>query len=119
MKEKSPTELGNSVVTAVENLVHGVILTGMDNVNIRVEMALRSISGSSGREANSVVHNPHQRNFLRNMENTPLMTACGRVDLNIDDDKNDETLDVENFRPLGPNGDRQSHIHPSFLERNT
>ena len=82
----------------VQNRVHSAILTAMDNVVIpRVEMAVRSITESSGREPSSMVQNPDQRDFSGNTENTPLMSASSWVDLNIDQDRNDETRNVENF----------------------
>ena len=83
---------------AGKNRVHGAILTSMDNVvTHRVEMAVRFITGLSGRGTNSVVENLDHWDFSGNMENTPLKTASSRVDLNIDQDRNDETRNVENF----------------------
>ena len=74
------------------------ILTTMDNVVIpRVELAVRSLTESLGRGLSSVVRNPHQRVFSGNTGNTPLMSASSRVDLNLDQDKNDDTRNVENF----------------------
>ena len=84
----------------------------MDNLVLpRIEMAVRSITGSSGHEPNSVVQNPDQLNFSGNTENTPLMMASNRTDLNIDKDKNDGTRNAENFEDgdfpaLRPNYER-------------
>ena len=69
--------------------MHDTILTAMDNVVIaRVEMAMRSITGSSRHGPNSVVQNSDRGDFTGNTENTPLMSASSRLDLNIDQKKN-------------------------------
>ena len=91
------------------------ILTAMDKVVIpRVELAVRSITESSGRRPSNVVQNPDRRDFTGNSENTPLMSASSRMDLNVDQDKNDETRIVESFKDgdfpaLGPKYDRRAH----------
>ena len=92
----------------------------MDVVTPRIEKAVRSITGSSGRGPNSVAQNPDQRGFSGNMEETPLTTASSRADLNIDQDGNDETCSVEHFEDgdvltLRPNYERQSHTHHRLL----
>ena len=70
----------DETVTASENWNHDSSLTAMDNAVVpRVEMAVRAISGSSGRGRNSKVRNPDRRDFSVNMENTSLMTACSWV----------------------------------------
>ena len=72
------------------------ILTAMDKISIpRVEIAVRSITGSSGHGPNNVVQKPDWRDFTENTENTPLMSASSRLDLNIDQEGIDETRDVE------------------------
>ena len=69
---------------------------------------------SSGRGPNSVVQNLDQRDLSRNTEDTPLMTASSRTDLNINLIRNDETRNYEDFKDgdfpaLKPNFDRQMH----------
>ena len=62
--------------------MHDAILTAMDNVIIpRVEMAVKSITGSTGLGTNSEVQNPDRSDFLRNIGSTPLMSASSRLDL--------------------------------------
>ena len=77
----------------VENRVHDAILTAMDKVVIpRVDMAVRSITESSVGGLSSLVQNksrPDRRDFSGNAENTPLMSSSSRLDLNIDQDRND------------------------------
>ena len=109
-------EVDNNVM-AVEKLVHEAFLVAMDNVvTPKVEMVVISFTGSSGRGPHSVVHYPVQRDFSGRMENTPLMAASSQVDSNIDQHRNYETRNVENFEvsnfpPLRPNCDRGSYIH--------
>ena len=57
-------------------------------------------------------------NFSRNMENTPLIRHLAE-NLNIDQDRNDETRNVENFddgdSPVSRSKyDRQLHTHHNF-----
>ena len=88
----------DSAVIAVENRMHNAILTEMDNAVIpRVEMAVKSITKSSGRRPSSAVQMLDQRDFGGNIENTPLISASSKRDLNVDQDRNDKTLNVENF----------------------
>ena len=114
--DKISKAVDNAVMT-VEKQMHDAILTAMDNVvTLRVEMAARSITESSRRGPNSVVQNPGQRDFTGNTENAPLMPASSRLDLNIYQDGNDETCNVENhkdgdFPVLRPNNDRRAHAH--------
>ena len=62
----------NAVLTD-ENRMHDGIATAMDTVVIpRVDMALKSITGSSGHGPNSEVQNPDRRDFLEDAGNTPL-----------------------------------------------
>ena len=101
----------------VENCMHDAILTAMDNVVFpRVEMAVTSITGSSGQGPSNVVQNPDRRDFTGNTENTPTMAASGRLDLNVNQDRNDETRNVENFEDgefpaWRPNYDRRANAH--------
>ena len=85
----------DNVVMTVENRMHDAIFTAMDKVIIpRVEMAVRSITGSSGRGHNSVVKNPNRGDFTRNTENTPLISASSRrLDINVNQNRFDETRD--------------------------
>ena len=104
----------------VENRRHDAILTAMDKVVIpRFEMAVRSITGSSGHRPNSVDQNPGRRDFTGNTENIPLMSTSSQLDLNIDQDRIDETRDIDNFRDgdfaaLEPNYDQRAQTHHTF-----
>ena len=73
------------------------ILTAINDVVIRrVEMAVRSITGSSGNGRNSIVQNPDGKDFTGNTKNTPLRSASSRLDLNIEHDEIAETRDIDN-----------------------
>ena len=97
--------------------MHEAVLTAMDNVVIpRVEMPVRSLTGSSGQEPCSVVRNPDRRDFARNTENTPPMLDSNRLVLNVNQDRDDVTRNVENFEDgdfpaLKPKYDRRAHAH--------
>ena len=101
----------------VKNRMHDAILTAMDKVVMpRVEMAVRSITSSSGHGLNSVVHNPDRNDSTGNTENTSLLSSSGRLDLEIGQDRIDETRDIENFEDgdfpeIKPNHDRRAHAH--------
>ena len=101
-----------SSVMTVENRIHEAILTAVSNVVIpRVEMAVRSVTESSGRGPNSVVQNSDRMDFTGNTGNTPLVKPSSRINLNIDQERNDQTRNVQNFKDggfpaLGPNYDR-------------
>ena len=101
LKGTFSTKLGKKLTMPLQLLkiwVPEVILIPMDKVVILpVETAVRLITQSPGRGLNSMVENPDHRDFSGNIENTPLMSASSSVDLNIDQDKNGEVRNVENF----------------------
>ena len=87
-----------------------------DVVIPRVEMAVRSVTGSSGSGPNSIVQNPDRRDFTGNTEKTPLRSASSRLDSNIEQDEIDETRDIDNsedgdFPATRLNYDRRAHAH--------
>ena len=106
----------NAVMT-VENGMHDATLTAMDKVVIpRAEMAVRSFTGSTGRGPYSLIQNLDHRDFTGNTKNTPLMSASSRLDLNIDQDRINETRGIQNFElrdfpALKPNRGRRAHFH--------
>ena len=115
------TRAVSSVVMTVENCMHDAILTAIDNVVYpRVEMAVKSITGSTGHGTNSEVQNPDRRNFLGNIRNFLLMSASSRLDLDNEINRNDETCYNEDFKDddlpaLRPNYDRRTHAHHTFI----
>ena len=96
--DKVRKAVDNAVLT-VGNRMHDGLSTGMDTVVIpRVDMAVKSITGSSGHGLNSEVQSPDRRNFSENAGNTPLISASSRLDFNTNQDRNAETLNEKKFR---------------------
>ena len=95
----------------------------MDSVVLqRVEMAVRSITGSSVHGPNSVFQNLDQIDFSGNPEDTPIMTASSRTDLNINHSRNDEmqkneTTENNDLPALRSNYEGQTHTHQSLHSR--
>ena len=88
----------------------------MDNVvKSKVETTVRSPTEPSERGPNSMVENHDQRDFSETTENTLLMSASSRVGLNIDQDKNDEIRNNENFED-GDFPALRPHYDPFILE---
>ena len=86
------TRVVGSAVMNVENRMHDAILTAIDNVVIpRVELAVKSITGSAGHGTSSEVQNLDLRDFLGNIRNTPVMSASSRLDLDNELNRNEET----------------------------
>ena len=116
-------KIGNAVdnaVMAVGNRTQDAFLRAMDKLVIpRIELAVRSITGSSGHGTYSVVQNPDRREFTRNRKHS-AHAACSRLDLNIDQERIDKTRDIENFEDddfpaLRPYLDRRAHAHHTLL----
>ena len=99
--------------------MHDAILTAINDVVIpRAEMVLKSITGSSRNGPNSILQNPDRINFTENTENIPLRLASSWLDLNIDQDKIDETSDIDNsedgdFPAKRLIYERKAHAHHS------
>ena len=106
-------------VMAVENCMHDSILTSIDKMVVpRGEMAVKSVTGSTGQGTISEIQNLNRRDFLGNIGNTPLTPASSRLVLDNEIDRNDETRnngDVEDgdFPALRSNYDRRAHAHHS------
>ena len=67
-----------------------------------------------------MVQNPDQRDLTGNTVSTPLMSVSSRVDIKIDQERIEETLNVESFEDgyfpaLRPNYDRNAHTHRSQI----
>ena len=110
-----------SAVMNVESRMHDAILTAIDNVVIpRVELAVKSITGSAGHGTSSEVQNPDRRDFLGNIRNTLVMSASSRLDLDNELNRNDETrndVDLEegDFPALNFNYDRREHADHNII----
>ena len=67
-----------------------------------------------------MIQNPDQWDFSGNTENTPSISISSGVDLKIDQDRNHETRNIENFEddnisPLTLRYDRQLPTHHNFI----
>ena len=107
----------SSAVMIVEKCMHDAILTAICIVVIpRVEMAVKSITGSTGHGTNREVQYPDLTDFLRKIRNSPLMSSSSRLvlhnDLNISDEThNDADFEDDDFPALKHNYDRREHAH--------
>ena len=93
------------------------LFTAMDHLIFQpVEMAVRSNNESSGPGPSNMVQNLEQKYFTADNENNPLSLSSSWTDLNVDQNRNDETCIVQNFEDsdfsaLRPNYDRRAHTH--------
>ena len=72
---KRITRAVSSAVMTVENCTHDAVLTAIDNVvTARVEMAVKSITGSAGHGTDSEIQNHDRRDLLGNIRNNPLLS---------------------------------------------
>ena len=79
--------------------MHDGILTAMNDVVLpRVEMAVRLITGLSGKGPNSIVQKPDRRKNTGNNENTSLRSASSQLVLIIEKEEIDETCDIDNSK---------------------
>ena len=92
------TRADSSALMTVKNCMHDAILTAtVDFVIPRFEMAVKSITDSTGHGTSSELQKPDRSNFLGNKRNNPLMSASSRLNLDIELKRNDETPNDENF----------------------
>ena len=89
----------------------------MDNVIFApVDLAMRSISGSSGQGTNSVLRKEDIRDAIGNTENTGLKLAFSQLYLNIDQERINKTRGIESsedddFMVLKAKNDQQAYVH--------
>ena len=112
-------KMANSIGKQVDSLVAAdktdAVLTANDClVMLRVEMAVRLITGSSGYGPNNVIQSLDQIDFSESMEDTPLMTAYSHKNLNISNNRNSVTWNSDfiedgNFPAVKSNCGRQTY----------
>ena len=111
----------NSAVKTVENCMHDEILTTIGNLVFpRVEMTVKSITGSAGHGTRSDIQNPDQIEFAGNIRYTPLMSASSQLDSDNELNRNDETFNDVDFEdgdfPAGKSScDRREYAHHTGL----
>ena len=112
--ERIDREMSN-IVDTVEDRIQNAILTAIDNIVApKIELAIRSINASSGRDVTSVSANSERREHLG--INAPFENASGNNDTIDVSNVNDETRqnipdEVSEFSVSGTRFDRQPHTH--------
>ena len=115
--DKQILRVVSSAVMIVEKHMQDAILTGIDSlVILRVEMAVKLITGSTGHATNSEVQHPDLNEFLGNIRNTPLMSSSSRLvldnDLNVSDETHNEAdFEDSDFPAIKHNYDRKEHAN--------
>ena len=108
----------NNIVDTVEDRIHNAILTAIDNVVApKIELAIRSISASSGRDVTSVSVNSERREHTG--INASFENASGNNDTQVISKVNDETRhsiteEVSELSVPETHFDRQPQTHHSF-----
>ena len=112
--EKIDREMAN-IVDTVEDRIQNAILTAIDNIIApKIELAIRSISASSGRDVASVSVNSERKQQVG--ISAPFESASGSNDTLGKSKVNDETRnnftdEVSELSVPETHFDRQSHIH--------
>ena len=112
--EKVDREM-NNIVDTVEDRIQNAILTAIDNIVApKIELAIRSISASSGRDVTSVSVNSERREHAR--INASFENASGNNDTQVISKVNDETRhsiteEVSELSVPETHFDRQPHTH--------
>ena len=89
----------DTAVKNVKNCMQDATLTTVDSVIIpRVELAVRSIIGSLGHGPDSTVQNRNKRDFIGSTKIPTFKSPSSPLDLNINQDRTDETHDIERFK---------------------
>ena len=105
----------NNIVDTVEDRIQNAILTAIDNIVApKIELAIRSISASSGRDVTSVSVNSERREHAR--INASFENASGNNDTQVISKVNDETRhsiteEVSELSVPETHFDRQPHSH--------
>ena len=120
--ERNDREM-NNIVETVEDRIQNAILTAIDNIVApKIELAIRSINASSGRDVTSVSANSERRehaginaSFENATENNNKLNATNENDetrQNIHDEVNELSVPGTHF-------DRQPHTHHSPPSKTT
>ena len=105
----------NNIVDTVEDRIQNAILTTIDNIVApKIELAIRSISASSGRDVTSVSVNSERREHAG--INASFENASGNNDTQVISKVNDETRhsiteEVSELSVPETHFDRQPHTH--------
>ena len=114
--ERIDREMSNIVVT-VEDRIQNAILTAIDNIVApKIELAIRSIIASSGRDATSVNANSERGEHAgvsASFENASENNNVSHVSNVNDETRRDFPDEVSELSVSGTRLDRQSHTHHS------
>ena len=116
--ERIDREMSN-IVDTVEDRIQNAILTAIDNIVApKIELAIRSINASSGRDATSVSANSERREHVG--INTSFENASGNNNTLGVSNVNDETQhnitdEVSELSVPETHFDRQAHTHHTCL----
>ena len=119
--ERIDREMSN-IVDTVEDRIQNAILTAVDNIVApKIELAIRSINASSGRDATSVLANSESRermginaSFENASENNNTLNVT-----NVNDETRQNIHDeVSELSVPGTHFDRQSHTHHNNIKIN-
>ena len=105
----------NNIADTVEDRIQNAVLTAIDNIiSPKIELAIRSISASSGRDVTSVSVNSERREHAG--INASFENASGNNDTQVISKVNDETRhsfteEVSELSVLETHFDRQPHTH--------
>ena len=114
LSEKIDREM-NNIVDTVEDRIQNAILTAINNVvTPKIELAIRSINASSGRDATSVLMDPESREHVG--INTPCGSVSGDNETQAISELNDEARhniqgDTGRLSVLETHFDQQPHTH--------
>ena len=120
--ERIDREMSN-IVDTVEDRIQNAILTAIDNIVApKIELAVRSINASSGRDVTSVSANSERREHSGT--NPPFENASENnntlgVTIINDETRHNIQDEVSELSVPGTLFDRQSHTHHSGLRRNS
>ena len=113
----------SNIVDTVEDRIQKAILTAIDNiVPPKIELAIRSINASSGRDVTSVSSNSERREHVD--INASFENASGNNNIlhvsNVNDETRHNILDeVSELSVPETHFDRQAHTHHSHRAQNT
>ena len=121
LNERIDREMSN-IVDTVEDRIQNAILTGIEIlVAPKIELAIRSINASSGRDATNVSANSERRERVG--INAAFENASGNNDTLGESNVNDETRqnipdEVSELSVSGSRFDRQPHTHHRHYQPN-
>ena len=118
--ERTDKEMDN-IIDTVEDRIQNAILTAIDSIiNPRVELTVKSLNTSSGRDAVIVTGNSERGNVQRLLpflKTYPKVTTHFMIYINaIDETRGNIPHDLSELSVPRTHFDRQSHSHPNWAQ---